>query len=81
MLNHLFVRNGRPSWFDVTLVSDQGIITSPWDKLPHVITICISGDGTVEDFRRHQPRKGTCREIVDYIKNLKDVNYPRFLAH
>ena len=80
---------GNPDWFDVTVVSDQDILALPWARLPHVVMICMSGEGTIEDFRRlhlggnqtRQPHKGTCREIVDYINNLKNVNFARCLAH
>jgi hypothetical protein len=80
---------GDPDWFDVTVVPDQDVTVSPWARLPHVVMICMSGEGTIEDFRRlrlggnqtSHPHKGTCQDIVDYISNLENVNFARFLAH
>jgi hypothetical protein len=84
---------GEPNWFDVTLVSDEDIIASPWASLPHVIMICMSGDGTIDDFRRRlldttqgdlhpsQPHNGICREILEYVSKLKGFNFARFMAH
>ncbi|KAG2098961.1 uncharacterized protein F5147DRAFT_712981 [Suillus discolor] len=88
-----FCEMGEPNWFDVTLVSDEDIIASPWAMLPHVIMICMSGEGTIDDFRRllldnnqgnwrpSQPHNGTCQEIVDYVSKLKELNFARFMAH
>lgn len=88
-----FCEMGEPNWFDVTLVSDEDIIASPWAIMPHVIMICMSGEGTIDDFRRllldsnqgnsrpSQPHSGTCREIVDYINKLKELNFARFMVH
>lgn len=88
-----FCEMGEPNWFDVTLVSDEDITASPWAILPHIIMICMSGEGTIDDFRRllldsnqgntrpSRPHKGTCREIVDYVSKLKELNFARFMAH
>ncbi|KAG1854774.1 hypothetical protein C8R48DRAFT_807489 [Suillus tomentosus] len=88
-----FYEMGEPNWFDVTPVSDEDIIASPWAMLPHVIMICMSGEGTIDDFRRllldrnqgnwrpSQPHNGTCQEIVDYVSKLKELNFARFMAH
>ena len=88
-----FCEMGEPNWFDVTLVSAQDIIASPWARLPHVIMICMLGEGTIEDFRRllldsnqgklhpSQPHNGACREIADVVSKLKEVNFARFIAH
>jgi len=84
---------GEFNWFDVTLVSDEDIIASPWATLPHVVMICMSGVGTIDDFRRllfdinqgnlcpSQSHNGACREIVGYVSKLKELNFARFLAH
>ncbi|KAG2142838.1 uncharacterized protein EDB93DRAFT_1156652 [Suillus bovinus] len=88
-----FYEMGEPDWFDVTLVSDEDIVTASWSILPHNIMICMSGEGTIDDFRRllldsnqgnsllSQPHNGTCQEIVDYISKLKELNFARFMAH
>ncbi|KAG1815838.1 hypothetical protein EV424DRAFT_1348394 [Suillus variegatus] len=88
-----FYEMGEPNWFDVTPVSDEDIIASPWAMLPHIIMICMSGEGTIDDFRRllldrnqgnwrpSQPHNGMCQEIVDYVSKLKELNFARFMAH
>ncbi|KAG2117199.1 uncharacterized protein F5147DRAFT_671705 [Suillus discolor] len=88
-----FCEMGEPNWFDVTLVLDEDIISSPWAMLPHVIMICMSGKGTIDDFRcllldsnqgnlrPSQPHNGTCQEIVDYVSKLKELNFARVIAH
>lgn len=84
---------GEPNWFNVTLVSGEDVVASPWARLPHVIMMCMSGEGTIEDFRHvllesnlgklhtSQPHNGTCREIAHYISKLNEVNFARLLAH
>lgn len=84
---------GEPNWFDVTPVSDEDIITSLWAMLLHIIMICMSGEGTIDDFRRlllnrnqgnwhpSQPHNGTCQEIVDYVSKLKELNFSHFMVH
>ncbi len=44
-----------------------------------IFMICMSGEGTIENYlgsnQTSHPRKGTCRGVVNYIGNHKDVNF------
>jgi hypothetical protein len=88
-----FYDMGEPGWFNVTLVSAQDIFASTWTRLPHIIMMCMSGEGTIEDFRRlhlennqgnlcpSQPHNGRCKEINSYASTVEQVNFARFITH
>ncbi|TFK20748.1 hypothetical protein FA15DRAFT_707821 [Coprinopsis marcescibilis] len=85
---------GESNWFHLDLVSAEELITSPWARLPHVVLIGMSGEGTFDDFRSRllhislddhdqpiQPHANDCQEIREYGAKLRELNFPRFILH
>ena len=83
---------GEDDWFKTEVLSLDQVISSPWGRIPHVIMVGMSGQGTIEDFRRHllnskqgrQPPHHVpkcCHEIDDRILRIKHTNITRLLAH
>ncbi|KAK0469983.1 uncharacterized protein EV420DRAFT_1473099 [Desarmillaria tabescens] len=82
---------GNANWFDVTPVSHDEIISSPWAGQPHIVLIAVSTDGDLEDFYGRlthdspsclgtsQPHNGPCREIENYTNIIEKANFSQLL--
>ena len=84
---------GERSWFEPDVIPLEQLVSSPWGRIPHVILIGMSGEGTIEGFRQRliASKEGWslpqhhehehCSEIADYEQSIKHMNFSRLLAH
>ena len=89
----IFYGIGERSWFESEVILLEQLVSSSWGRIPHVILVGMSGEGTVEGFRRrliaskqrwlpplHHDHEH-CSEIADYELSIKHTNFSQLLAH
>ncbi|KIK58207.1 hypothetical protein GYMLUDRAFT_74990 [Collybiopsis luxurians FD-317 M1] len=80
---------GEDHWFKVEIVSLDQVDSSPWGRIPHIIMICMSCQGTIEDFKRRLledqqgllPLQHRCSQADDCAIAITRTNIARLLAH
>jgi len=80
---------GEYHWFKTEMLSLDQVISSPWSRIPHIIMIGMSCQGTIGDFQRRLiegnqgklPLQHRCCESDACALAIPRTNISRLLAH
>lgn len=80
---------GEDHWFKTEMLSLDQIVSSPWGRIPHIIMIGMSCQGTIGDFQRRLfegnqgklPLQHRCCEADACALAIPRTNTSRLLAH
>ena len=80
---------GEDHWFKTEMLSLDQVISSPWSRIPHIIMIGMSCQGTIGDFQRRLlegnqgklPLQHRCCEADACALTIPRTNVSRLLAH